>query len=151
MRKERLAGGTIHMQESKERSFPTASENERSPVVHKQIDMQEEDPTLLLRAEFYKGSRLGDIYLRLVRPTHQMLRRLDTGLLEATEAAETPRTGLERVTTAIKRVLIGTPLVTAQAEKERLTKFKALAVLSSDAISSVAYATEAILITLVAA
>src|SRR5690348_18335687 len=40
---------------------------------------------------------------------------------------------------------------TAQANRERLTKFKALAVLSSDAISSVAYATEAILISLVAA
>ena len=47
--------------------------------------------------------------------------------------------------------MIGAPLATAQAEQERLSKFKALAVLSSDAISSVAYATEAILISLVAA
>src|SRR5437588_7024952 len=51
----------------------------------------------------------------------------------------------------LKRLLIGSPLATAQQEQERLTKFKALAVLSSDAISSVAYATEAILITIVAA
>jgi amino acid transporter len=47
--------------------------------------------------------------------------------------------------------LIGVPIPTASAEHERLTKFKALAVLSSDAISSVAFATEAILINLVAA
>src|SRR5205085_5966731 len=35
-----------------------------------------------------------------------------------------------------------------QGEQERLTKVKALAILSSDAISSVAYATEAILVNL---
>jgi amino acid transporter len=58
---------------------------------------------------------------------------------------------MERITTAIKRVLIGAPLATARVEHERLNNFQALAVLSSDAISSVAYATEAILITLVAA
>src|SRR5260221_13405382 len=58
---------------------------------------------------------------------------------------------MARVIYNVKRLLIGAPLASAQAETERLTKFKALAVLSSDAISSVAYATEAILITLVAA
>ena len=45
----------------------------------------------------------------------------------------------------VKRVLIGAPLSTAAAAHERLTKVKALAVLSSDALSSVAYATEEIL------
>ncbi len=113
--------------------------------------VDEEDPSILMRTEVRRGSRLGDVRVRLVRPTHRVFRRLDTGLLEATEAAGAPRTGLERATTAIKRLLIGAPLATMQAEHERLTKFKALAVLSSDAISSVAYATEAILITLVAA
>ncbi|MGH2617909.1 MAG: APC family permease, partial [Thermomicrobiales bacterium] len=43
------------------------------------------------------------------------------------------------------RALIGAPISTAQAAHERLTKPKALAVLSSDALSSVAYATEEIL------
>ncbi len=41
--------------------------------------------------------------------------------------------------------MIGAPLSTASAAHERLTKVKALAVLSSDALSSVAYATEEIL------
>ncbi len=51
----------------------------------------------------------------------------------------------------IKRVVIGSPIPTSRAVHERLTKVKALAVLSSDVISSVAYATEAILATLIAA
>jgi amino acid transporter len=111
--------------------------------------IDEEDPSMLLRTEVRQGSRLGDVRVRLVRPSHSMFRRLDSGLLEATEAAQAPRTGLERFTTGVKRVLIGSPIATIQAEHERLTKFKALAVLSSDAISSVAYATEAILATLI--
>ena len=41
-----------------------------------------------------------------------------------------------------KRRLIGRPLATDQAEHELLPKFLALPVFSSDALSSVAYATE---------
>jgi amino acid transporter len=44
-----------------------------------------------------------------------------------------------------KRLLVGRPLATERLETERLTKTTALAVLSSDAISSVAYATDEIL------
>jgi amino acid transporter len=47
--------------------------------------------------------------------------------------------------TRLKRLVIGEPLATAAAGHERLTKVKALAVLSSDALSSVAYATEEIM------
>ncbi len=47
-----------------------------------------------------------------------------------------------------KRVLVGRPLATERLDTERLTKTTALAVLSSDAISSVAYATEQILLVL---
>jgi amino acid transporter len=54
-----------------------------------------------------------------------------------------PKGGVGRVIYSVKRFLIGSPLANEQAVHERLTKFKALAVLSSDAISSVAYATEA--------
>ncbi|MFC0334330.1 APC family permease [Paenibacillus sepulcri] len=50
-----------------------------------------------------------------------------------------------------KRLLIGRPMKSAEIEGERLTKLKALAVLSSDALSSVAYGTEQILIVLMAA
>ncbi|MHB1861541.1 MAG: APC family permease [Gemmatimonadaceae bacterium] len=47
-----------------------------------------------------------------------------------------------------KRLLVGRPLSSDRLEHERLNKKTALAVLSSDAISSVAYATEQILIVL---
>jgi len=53
--------------------------------------------------------------------------------------------------TAVKRLLVGRALRTEQAAHERLTKKTALAVFSSDALSSTAYATEEILLVLAAA
>jgi amino acid transporter len=50
--------------------------------------------------------------------------------------------------TRVKRVLFGRPLASDRLEHERLNKKTALAVLSSDAISSVAYATEQTLLVL---
>src|SRR5512143_3110374 len=47
--------------------------------------------------------------------------------------------------------LVGTPIATSRAMHERLTKIKALAVFSSDALSSVAYATDEILYALLLA
>ena len=47
--------------------------------------------------------------------------------------------------TGLKRLLVGSPISTAHAEHERLSRVTGLAVLSSDALSSVAYATEEIL------
>lgn len=51
----------------------------------------------------------------------------------------------------LKRILIGRPMKSTEIEGEKLSKLKALAVLSSDALSSVAYGTEQILIVLMAA
>ena len=51
--------------------------------------------------------------------------------------------------TALKRLLVGSPMSTAQARHERLAKIPALAIFSSDCMSSVAYATEEILLVLV--
>jgi amino acid transporter len=53
--------------------------------------------------------------------------------------------------TAVFHFLFGSPLSTAEEVHQRLTKLKALAVFSSDALSSVAYATEEILLGLVVA
>src|SRR5881227_4079754 len=53
--------------------------------------------------------------------------------------------------TLLKRLLVGPPMPLAQARHERLSKRIALAVFSSDALSSVAYATEEILLILVLA
>ncbi|MEC0089824.1 APC family permease [Paenibacillus macquariensis] len=51
----------------------------------------------------------------------------------------------------VKRLLIGRPMKSDELDHEKLSKFKALAVLSSDALSSVAYGTEQILIVLMVA
>ena len=51
----------------------------------------------------------------------------------------------------LKRLFVGTPLPTAQQRHERLGKTTALAVFASDALSSVAYATEEILLVLILA
>ena len=47
-----------------------------------------------------------------------------------------------------KRLLVGRPISSELAHHERLTKTTGLAVLSSDALSSVAYATEETLLAL---
>jgi amino acid transporter len=51
----------------------------------------------------------------------------------------------------LKQLLVGTPLPTAQFRHERLGKTTGLAVFASDALSSVAYATEEILLVLILA
>ena len=51
----------------------------------------------------------------------------------------------------MRQLLIGKPLSSDEAIHQRLNKLKALAVFSSDALSSSAYATEAILLVLIAA
>jgi len=48
----------------------------------------------------------------------------------------------------LKRLFIGSPMETKRLKHEKLPKWKALAVFSSDALSSVAYATEEILLVL---
>ena len=124
-----------------ERDNKEGSSEEQSRVVG------DDDASRLVRLEVRQGSFPGNERIAFVRPVRPAFRRLSYGMLEATEVTEAPHGILGR----IKRLLIGAPIPTARAENERLTKFKALAVLSSDAISSVAYATEAILLTLVAA
>src|SRR5438045_3653080 len=52
---------------------------------------------------------------------------------------------------SLKRLLVGSPIRTERLTHERLTKKTALAVFSSDALSSTAYATEEILLVLAAA
>lgn len=72
------------------------------------------------------------------------------GHFEATEYAER-RTGLKARWLAVRDVLFGTTLVSGRLDSERLTKVKALAVFSSDALSSVAYAPQEILFVLILA
>ncbi|HFD1691083.1 TPA: APC family permease [Enterococcus faecium] len=49
----------------------------------------------------------------------------------------------------LKRLLVGKPLKSAENDEHKLTRFAALALLSSDALSSIAYGTEQIVVVLV--
>jgi amino acid transporter len=114
-------------------------------------DEDDFDLILLGPREERQGNAPGNVRIRVTLSRHQPFHRVKEGVLEATETAGAPEGSLAHTLYWLKRALIGVPIASVQAEGERLTKFKALAVLSSDAISSVAYATEAILISLVAA
>ena len=114
-------------------------------------DEDDFDLILLGRSEELQGSTPGNERIRVTLPQHQPFHRIKEGVLEATEAAGAPEGSLAHALYWLKRALIGIPIATMQDEGERLSKFKALAILSSDAISSVTFATEAILINLVAA
>ena len=72
------------------------------------------------------------------------------GQFEATEHAER-RTGWHGRYLGVRDRVLGTTLASHRLEGERLSKIKALAVFSSDPISSVAYATQEILFILVLA
>ena len=101
--------------------------------------------------EKVRGAHPGDRTIRLTRPGQQKLRRLGEGAFEATRAVLRPSTGLGRLWSGVRHVVIGQPMATADLPHQRLSKIKALAVYSSDNLSSSAYATEEILIILIAA
>ena len=97
------------------------------------------------------GRMPGDRRVRVDRPHAPYFRYADEGQLVAREAASAPRTSAGRQLARIRSVLFGRPLSIHEEIGERLSKVKALAIFSSDAISSSAYATEEILRVLVLA
>jgi hypothetical protein len=109
-------------------------------------------PLSLLRiAEVREGLRPEHRYLRAVPRQDQQFRRLGPWRWESTLAAERPHSFSGWFWSTLRHLLFGSPLATAQESQQRLSKLKALAVPASDALSSVAYATEEILWVLVAA
>ncbi|MGZ8476321.1 MAG: APC family permease [Candidatus Limnocylindria bacterium] len=99
------------------------------------------DPHLEVR-ETRRGKRPGDSYVRIVRPYEELFERGDEGELIATERTVLDRPGWTRALRGLRTLLIGRPISSEREEHERLTKTKALAIFSSDNISSSAYATE---------
>ncbi|MEO6294264.1 MAG: APC family permease [Candidatus Limnocylindria bacterium] len=99
------------------------------------------DPHLEVR-EKRQGRRPGDAYIKIVRPYEEIFKRGGEGELIATERTVLQRPGWTRALRRLRTVLIGTPISSEREEHERLTKTKALAIFSSDNISSSAYATE---------
>jgi amino acid transporter len=99
------------------------------------------------RIEQVRGVHPGDAVVRVTRPKYQGFARRGAGHLEASLTLEEPRSVWGR----IWRVLVGAPIHSELELHERLPKKKALAVFSSDALSSVAYAPQATLLVLLAA
>ncbi len=97
--------------------------------------------------ETVRGTKPGDRFVRVA--THKGFTRIRRGYLVPRPGTGEPKTRLGRVMQRVKHVVLGSPIPTARESHERLTKVKALAVFSSDALSSVAYATEEIMKVLV--
>jgi amino acid transporter len=92
-----------------------------------------------------QGRKLGDRRIRVERPHSAYFRWTGPGQLTAKESASGPTTATGRAWARVKSLFIGRPLMSEEEIGERLSKKKALAIFSSDAISSSAYATEEIL------
>src|SRR6476660_8710687 len=92
-----------------------------------------------------KGRKPADRRVRVERPHAPYFRYTGPGQLVAKQAASRPTTTAGRIVARIKAATLGRPLSNEEEIGERLSNVKALAIFSSDAISSSAYATEEIL------
>jgi len=99
------------------------------------------DPLLEVR-ERRRGRRPGDAYVRIVHPFEDDFERGDEGSLVATERTVLGRRGWKAALRGIRTFLIGRPISSEREGHERLSKLKALAIFSSDNISSSAYGPE---------
>ena len=97
----------------------------------------------LERREVVRSRQRAADYVRVRYTGRGRFRPTSGNTIEATQGALAPRSGAGRLWERVRRTLLGQRLTSAEQENERLTKIKGLAILSSDAISSVAYATEA--------
>jgi len=118
---------------------PPADEATRYRVPRRQLDVEP--------AEIVKGAKPGSRFARRVRVSERrFVRDADEGVFTATARATAPRTPAQRAWMRMRRVAVGSPISSADQDEQRLPKTKALAVFSSDALSSSAYATDEILL-----
>ena len=115
-----------------------------APVATGPVEPEQDGETL-------RGRKLGDRRVVVARPHARFFRYSGTGAMVAKPSASGPLTRGGRIVARAKAVLFGRPLATAQEIEERLPKKKALAIFSSDAISSSAYAVDEILRVLILA
>jgi amino acid transporter len=93
-----------------------------------------------------QGRKPGDRRVRVDRPHAPYFRYTGKGQLTAKEAASVPTTPGGRLIAKVRAIVLGRPLHQDEEIGERLSKTKALAIFSSDAISSSAYATEEVIL-----
>jgi len=91
----------------------------------------------------------GNRYVRVLRGRARPFTEVTPDHLVVNDGVGESMGGIGALTGQLRRVLIGRPIPTSAAVHERLTKTKALAILASDALASVAYGTEATLTVLI--
>jgi amino acid transporter len=99
----------------------------------------------------FRGRKVADRRVVVKRPHARYFRYVAPGVLEAKLEAQAPRTPWGRRTARVRRVLFGSPLPSDAELTERLPKWKALPIFSSDVMSSVAYASGASMLILMGA
>jgi amino acid transporter len=97
-----------------------------------------------------RGRKLGDTRAVVARPEARYFRFGAEGTIVAKAAAIEPQRRAARLGFGARRLAFGRVLSSHEELEQRLPKWKALAVFSSDVMSSVAYATEASMFTLLA-
>ncbi len=97
------------------------------------------------KASGLSGQKPGNRRVRVDRTRSEYFRYTPSGALQARPKAHEEVQAGRRFMAGARRTLFGRPLASAEEIGERLSKKKALAIFSSDAISSSAYATEEIL------
>ena len=97
------------------------------------------------------GRKPGDRRVTVDRPEARFFRYGEQGTIVAKVAAIEPESRAGRLGFGARRVLFGRVLSTHEEMEQRLPKWKALPIFSSDVMSSVAYASEASMFTLAAA
>jgi amino acid transporter len=117
------------------RPSPGPAEEDEQPSVNPLLEVRER----------HRGRRPGDAYVRIVRPFEEEFERGEEGQLVASERTVLERRGWTKGLRALRTFLIGRPISSHLESNERLTKLKALAIFSSDNISSSAYGPEEIM------
>lgn len=141
-------------EEAPEKSEPTPSSasDDPTPPVPISLPRTKRPVPEVETTEIHRGAKPGDRFARRVRRRERRFeQRADEATYRATDLATAPRTGAQRFWRGIRKVAVGSPISSEEIEEQRLPKLKALAVFSSDALSSSAYATDEILLVLVAA
>jgi amino acid transporter len=98
-----------------------------------------------------RGRKVGDRRVIIDRPHARYFRYIGPGVFEAKLEAQAPRTASQRRIARLRGILFGRPLPSEAELSERLPKWKALPVFSSDVMSSVAYASGASMLILLGA
>jgi amino acid transporter len=118
---------------------------EDGPAGHRPAPSSAGDGRLLV------GRHAADRRIRATPRRSRYFRHAGPGVVVARPEAVEPTRVFERLGWRVRRALFGRLLASEEESEERLSKVKALATFSSDNLSSVAYATELIMFSLLSA